>query len=284
MLLMIVERGEGCRGVAERELGRLSTSHKILDTACALYLAIFHSMQSTDMAKPKISDDGRLDREERRQSRYSAQELHTSTHVFIQPRVLSWIPIVRQKIYTPAAVNVSVCGLAVRGAAKDWSEVWSGGLVASDHGGVRSGRFELDETWSSGSQTFGNGRKAARGSPNGQMCRQLRSDLADQTQTILTEPIISTSARHVGPLGWTKATSPSPKKINQKRVADSKVPALVCATRLAFRPAPLLLLNVHQIPSHPDGCSIAKPRCWPFSTSPHIHWSELPALLTGPAR
>lgn len=277
MLLMIVERGEGCRGVAERELGRLSTSHKILDTACALYLAIFHSMRSTDMAKPKISDDGRLDREERRQSRYSAQELHTSTHVFIQPRVLSWILIVRQKIYTPAAVNVSVCGLAVRGAAKDWSEVWSGGLVASDHGGVRSGRFELDETWSSGSQTFGNGRKAVRGSPNGQMCRQLRSDPADQTQTIFDR------ANYFHVSCWTKATSPSPKK-NQKRVADSKVPALVCATRLAFRPAPLLLLNVHQIPSHPDGCSIAKPRCWPCSTSPHIHWSELPALLTGPAR
>lgn len=280
---MIVERGEGCRGVAERELGRLSTSHKILDTACALYLAIFHSMQSTDMAKPKISDDGRLDREERRQSRYSAQELHTSTHVFIQPRVLSWILIVRQKIYTPAAVNVSVCGLAVRGAAKDWSEVWSGGLVASDHGGVRSGRFELDETWSPGSQTFGNGRKAVRGSPNGQMCRQLRSDLADQTQTIFDRA----NYFHVSSPCWTAGLDESNESLTKKKIRKESLTQkslLLCVLLGWLSGLRLFSYSTCTRFRLPDGCSIAKPRCWPCSTSPHIHWSELPALLTGPAR
>lgn len=43
--------------------------------------------------------------------------------------------------------------------------------------------------------------------------------------------------------GWAGRKQQVPGNKKEKRVADSKVPALVCAIWLVFRPAPLLLLK-----------------------------------------
>lgn len=150
--LVFDESGKGrvpsrlCRGTARGSLGA-SLRH------ARLSIRRVHCTWRSFISKYR---QGQMDREERRQSRYSAQELHTSTHVHPTARLPMDSPRPPENVHANSCQRQRLWLFGEQ--SKSVPEVWSGRLVASQMMAGCSGRWggsNPDETWSSGPKRLG---------------------------------------------------------------------------------------------------------------------------------